>query len=105
MSQSGMLIMVILSLIVVSFSIGKNGRGVNNYIVRNTAVVYSMILSLLSIVKSEHGMVEAFYMGCISFIFGILVLTVYKKRYDICRILLIVSVVLATVATYLSYID
>ncbi|MBF1063723.1 MAG: hypothetical protein HXL18_03175 [Peptostreptococcus sp.] len=104
MSRSGLVILVILSLVVVGFVIGKNGKGANNYIVRNTAAVYSLILSLLAIVKSNQGMIQGFYMGVLAFILGFLVLTVYKKRYDICRILLIVSIVLATVATYFSYI-
>lgn len=105
MSRSGMVILVILSLVVISFIIGKNGRGANNYIIRNTAAVYSLILSLLAIVKSNQGMVQGFYMGVLAFILSILVLTVYKKKYDICRIFLVVSVVLATFATYFSYIN
>lgn len=104
MSRSGLVILVILSLVVVGFVIGKNGKGANNYIVRNTAAVYSLILSLLAIVKSNQGMIQGFYMGVLAFILGFLVLTVYKKRYDFCRILLIVGIVLATVATYFSYI-
>ena len=62
MSRSGLVILVILSLVVVGFVIGKNGKGANNYIVRNTAAVYSLILSLLAIVKSNQGMLY----GCIS---------------------------------------
>ncbi|KGF12241.1 hypothetical protein HMPREF1639_06355 [Peptostreptococcus sp. MV1] len=105
MSISGLVILIILSLLVVLFVIGKDGRGVNNYIVRNTAAVYSLILSLLAIIKSNQGMVQGFYMGLLSFILSLLVLTVYKKKYDICRILLVISIVLATIATYFSYIN
>lgn len=105
MSISGLVILIILSLLVVLFVIGKDGRGVNNYIVRNKAAVYSLILSLLAIIKSNQGMVQGFYMGLLSFILSLLVLTVYKKKYDICRILLVISIVLATIATYFSYIN
>ena len=45
MSRSGLVILVILSLVVVGFVIGKNGKGANNYIVRNILQIKIIVIS------------------------------------------------------------
>lgn len=104
MSLSGLIVLILFSLFAIYCMIGKNGRGVKNYIIRNTVSVYVMILGLLSIIKSNLGLIQGFYLGLVTFFISILTLFVFKKDYKKCQILNIIAIVIGTVATYFAYI-
>ncbi|MEG0250326.1 MAG: hypothetical protein RR561_05640 [Peptostreptococcus sp.] len=104
MSSAGLIILILLSLFAIYCMVGKNGRGVKNYIIRNTVGVYVMILGLLSILKSNLGLIQGFYFGLVTFVISILTLFVFKKDYKKCQILNIIGIVIGTIATHFAYI-
>ncbi len=104
MSLVGLIFLLLLSAFAIYCMIGQQGRGAKNYIIRNTVGVYVMILGILAILKSNSGLVQAFYLGLITFIISIMSLFVFKRNYKRCQILNIVGILIGIIASYISYI-
>ncbi len=104
MSLAGRIILILLSLFAIYCMVGKNGRGVRNYIIRHTVAIYVMILGLLSILKSSLGLIQGFYFGIAALAISILTLFVFKKDYKKCQILNILGIIIGTIATHFAYI-
>lgn len=104
MSLTGLIIMVLISLFAIYCMIGRGGRGVRNYIIRNAVGVYMMILSILSIIKSSLGMIQGLYLGGITLVISILTLFIFKTDYKKCQLLNILGIILGTIGTYFAYI-
>ena len=104
MSLTGMIVLILLSAFAAYCMLGKNGKGAENYIIRNTIGVYVMILGLLSIIKSNLGLIQGFYLGIVTLIISVLSLFVFKRDYKKCQILNVIGIIVGVIATYFAYI-
>lgn len=105
MSVLSLTILTLLSLIALYCMNGQGGRGVNNNIIRNAIGIYILILGLISLTKIGSGLIQGFYLGVSSVVISVLSLFILKNNYKQCRILNSLGIIIATLATYFSYMN
>ena len=103
MSKIGLIILIIISLIAAYSMIAGKGRGVNNYIVRNIVGVYILILGLLSILRSNLGLIQGFYLGIAAVVISIITLFIIKRDFSKTKYLNLLGIAIGVLAMYFSY--
>lgn len=105
MSTLSLIILILLSLVALYCMNGQGGSGVKNNIVRNSIGIYILILGLISLTKVSSGLIQGFYLGILSVVLSIFTLFIFKKNYKQCRVLNSIGIIIATFATYFSYLN
>ena len=103
MSISGLIILCVLLALALYGILAHDG--IKSYTIRNTVGIYSLVLGLLAMSRINRCGMIAVYMGIISLILSLLSLFIFKKDFNRCRLLLVLSLIMGTIGVYLSYID